>query len=427
MRAGLAVVLLATGAAGAIATTTGSATAAGSYQASAAAQGLRFTISSEAFPVEQSPIDVTAPMAQASSSSVEQQAFASYPYPGSLAAAAPGLIGGLAADQGYPLPFAVPGYPMVANSRCTDDNRTTKVPDTEGAGLPGSLPYTMTSTCGPSSAEAKASSGSSSVQGGVGLTVGHVAAIARAAQDADGLTSAVGTSEATGINVAGGLLQLSGLTATAAATVNPSGTFNPDSTFGIGTISVAGTPVSFGPKGFTSPANSTPVDVSAINAILKNAGIELTWITETRTKTSITSAGLQITMTQQDPQSGLPVITRWVFGQVTASADAQSFDTAAGPATSPVDAATSPGAVPAAPVPGVDAAGAPGLVPSTGVVPGTAPTVNLASPATQVIRTGWFSSGSVLSFYAVLGLAGLALLVSSGLVSPLRKVVPWTR
>jgi hypothetical protein len=317
---------------------------------------------------------------------------------------------------------------MVANARCSGDTRTVSVPDTEGAGLPGRLPYTMTAGCTPTSASAKGESGSSSVQGGVGLTVAHVAAIATAGQNQNGLTTAVGRSEATGINIGDGLLQLSGLTALASATVNSSGAFTPESSFTIGTVSVAGTPTSFGPHGFSSAAgNPTPVDVSAINTILKNAGIELTYITESRTKTSITSAGLQITFTQKDPQSGVPVITRYIFGQVSANAEAQSFDT--GSAAAPTDAAAAPGATTGvAPASGVDTAALPG----TGVVPqtsltGAPPTVDLAQPGRQIIRSGWFSSGSVLSFYLVLVLAGAALLGSSGFVAVVRKVVPWTR
>lgn len=422
-----ALALVAVGAIGTLGATQDSARAAGSYNASAAASGLRFSVSSDQFPVAYSPIDVTAPMAQVSSSTVEHTAFASYPFPGDLAAATPGLIGGLAADQGYPLPFSVPGYPFVANARCSDDARTVSVPDTEGAGLPGRVPYTMTSSCTPTGAEARASSGSSSVQGGVGVTVGYVAAIARSGQDSADTATAIGTSEATGINVAGGLLQLSGLTATASATVNPSGGFTPASSFGIGTVSVAGTPVSFGPQGFGGAGNTTPVDVSAINTILKNAGIELTYITETRTKTSVTSAGLQITMTQKDPQSGVPVITRYVFGQVTASADAQTFDTApAGTApTGTAPTGTTPGGTAGSTV---DAAGLPNT--TVGAVPpatGLAPTVGIVpSDATQVVkRTG--ISGSILSFYLVLVLAGVALLGSSGLAAFVKGALPWTR
>jgi hypothetical protein len=424
-RAAGALTLIAVGTIGAVGAGQDSARAAGSYQAGAAAVGLRLTMSSDQFPVAQTPIDLSAPVAQVSSSSVNQQAFSSYPYPGDLAVSAPGLIGGLAADQGHQLPFAMPGYPMVANARCGGDTQSVSVPDTEGAGLPGRLPYTMTSSCTPTGASAKGESGSSSVQGGVGLSVAHVAATAQAGQNPAGTTTAVAASDATGVSVGGGLLQLSGLIANATGTVTPGGVFTPASSFTIGTVSVAGTPAAFGPKGFTgAPGQSTPVDVTALNTILKNAGIELTYITQSQTKTSITSAGVQISLTQKDPQSGVPVITRYIFGQVSANADAQSFDQSAATSTAPTDtAAAAPDAT------GIDNAALPGAAigPSTGALTSAPRTVDLMQPQADrvVARTG--VSGTVLSCYLILVLAGVALLGSSGLVAVLRKALPWTR
>lgn len=431
LRAAGALALVAVGAVGTLGATQGSARAAGSYQAGAAADGLRLTISSAQFPVAENVLDLTAPKAQASSGSTEQQAFASYPFPGDLAAAAPGLLAGLAADQGQPLPFALPGYPLSAAVRCGGDTRTAKVPDTEGAGLPGSLPYTMTSACTPTSAEARASSGSSSVQGGVGLTLAHVAAIARAGQDTAGTTTAVGTSEATGINVGGGLLQLSGLVAIASATVNSAGAFTPTSSFTIGTLSVAGAPASFGPTGFTSAGGQAPLDVSAVNSVLKSAGIELTYISETRTKTSITSAGLAITMTQKDPQSGVPIVTRYLFGQVSANASAQSFIDSIGS----IPAAAAIPAVGAPPADEASGAAAPTVVDGVAAAPSISgdvpsatdpPSVDLTQAQVNRIAVGSApaTSGSVLSFYLVLVLAGTAIFGSSGLASYLRRVVP---
>ncbi|HEY3603401.1 MAG TPA: choice-of-anchor P family protein [Sporichthyaceae bacterium] len=419
-----AAILVAVGAVGAVGVMPGSARAAGSYEAGAAVDGLRLTISSAQFPVASDFLDVTAPKAQVSSSSQDHQAFASYPYPGDLASAAPGLIAGLAADQGHPLPFAVPGYPLVAAVRCSGDTQTAKVPDTEAAGLPGSLPYTMTSTCTPHGAEAHASSGSSSTQGGVGLTVAHITADAHSGQSSTGVTTATGNSEATGINVGGGLLQLSGLLSTATATVSPSGAFTPASSFTIGTMSVAGTAVDFGPSGLSFPQGSnTPVDVSALNTVLKNAGIELTYLAENHTKTSVTSAGLQITATQHDPQSGVPVVTRYLFGQATANASEQNFTdgVAAPPVLSP------PGAVaPTGPVDLSSAAVPPAL--TDNAAPAVAPaTVNLMTPQASQVAQRTVASGSVLSFYLILVLTGAALLASSGLVVQLKKVVPWIR
>jgi hypothetical protein len=54
-------------------------------------------------------------------------------------------------------------------------------------------------------------------------------------------------------------------------------------------------------------------------------------------------------------------------------------------------------------------------------------TVNLMPPQASQVAQRTVASGSVLSFYLILVLAGAALLASSGLVVQLKKVVPWIR
>jgi hypothetical protein len=49
------------------------------------------------------------------------------------------------------------------------------------------------------------------------------------------------------------------------------------------------------------------------------------------------------------------------------------------------------------------------------------------TPQASQVAQRTVASGSVLSFYLILVLAGAALLASSGLVVQLKKVVPWIR
>jgi hypothetical protein len=416
--------------------------AAGSYEATAASSGMRVLVQSDEFPVARDLLDTNLPIAQAASSSVAQKAFSSYPYPGDTVASIPGLIGGLLASAGHPLPVPVPGYPLVAYASCNDNSQTVKVPDGTGAGLPADPPYTMTSSCTPTSANALASAGSSSSQGGTAVKAGYVAAAASASQGKDGQVDATAHAEATGFSFAGGLLSLSGLMADARVAVSASGTVTPTSSFEAGKISVAGTSVGFGPGGFTAGGQVVPVDVSALNSVLSQAGIKVTYLTASKGSGTATSAGIQVAVTQKDPQSGTPIIVTYIFGQATASASSQRFDdgssngstntgsagsTSGGSPSggSPVDAGTS-GAVSARPPLGSGPSlGSPPLVDN-----GSPPSLTANGPATTASpagQSGPLSRGSVLSFYLVLVLSGAALLSSSSVARYLGVKLLWTQ
>src|SRR5438445_6738615 len=83
------------------------ASAESSFNGVAGADGVRLTVFNATAPVAQTPVDGGGPTAQASLDSLgSSKAFASYPYPGDILIAVPGLLAGL---TGLPAP---PGYPL---------------------------------------------------------------------------------------------------------------------------------------------------------------------------------------------------------------------------------------------------------------------------------------------------------------------------
>ena len=82
------------------------------FSGSATAEGVRLSLSATNAPVTNTPVDGTAPIAEAALDSLgSSQAFASSPYPGYYAVAGPGLIRAL--SQGR---LDLPGYPLYARS-----------------------------------------------------------------------------------------------------------------------------------------------------------------------------------------------------------------------------------------------------------------------------------------------------------------------
>lgn len=425
------VALLLVGSAGALTSLSPSVNAAISYSAGAAASGMRFRISSDAFPVAPDLVDFTLPSAQATSSSITQRSFATYPYPGDTAASLPGLMGGLAAQYGIPIPVPLPGYPLSTSSTCSDRPAQSSVPDAAGAGVPVDPPYTMTASCTPSSANARASSGSASSEGGIGVRAAYVAATAEASER-NGVVRAGAHAEATALSLGGGLLELSGLDAHASIRVTPDGTAVPETSFKIGKLSVAGQTVAFGPSGWTAAGQNVPVDPSTLNSLLSAAGIHIDYISASRTATSVTSAGLQITVTVAEPQSGLPIEARFIFGQVTANAQATSFDDggrlggSTGESTPPGGSFSDVGSD--NPLPPVQQTAVSPLGPSPESIGAEPPTLADSGASTRALAlsAGDHASRLVLSFYLVLVLSGLGLLVSSSAARYLGVKLLWT-
>lgn len=82
------------------------------FSGSATAEGVRLSLSATNAPVTNTPVDGTAPIAEAALDSLgSSEAFASSPYPGYYAVAGPGLIRAL--SQGR---LDLPGYPLYARS-----------------------------------------------------------------------------------------------------------------------------------------------------------------------------------------------------------------------------------------------------------------------------------------------------------------------
>ena len=80
------------------------------FIASAAADGMRFSLNSPGAPITANVIDGGGPTAEARLSSTSgSRAFAALPYPGDIFLAGPSTAAGLLAASGAPLPGAAPG------------------------------------------------------------------------------------------------------------------------------------------------------------------------------------------------------------------------------------------------------------------------------------------------------------------------------
>src|SRR5687768_9628114 len=89
------------------------------FGARASAAGFRLQLGATNFPLTPTPVDAGGPLAQASLDSLgNSQAFASFPYPGDVVVAFPGLAAGFGVPGVPPYPFSVASsYPQSAEQK----------------------------------------------------------------------------------------------------------------------------------------------------------------------------------------------------------------------------------------------------------------------------------------------------------------------
>jgi hypothetical protein len=282
-----------------------------SYEAVAAAEGVRFSVSAPGYAVVETFIDGGGPVAQSVIDGLgNSRAFASSPFPGDLAISGPGLVAGL---TGLPSP---PPYPFYVDS---------SYPTKEEAKFaqPG---YELVARSAEQSSEGTASTGGASGESGIGVTR------VRAVTSRDATTGAV-TAEASGaaevINV-GGVLRIVDAKALAKVTRAPGAEPTRESALSIGAVTISGQSVGLSDKGFTIGPSNTPIppDNPLVQA-LEQAKIHVRYLYAQNNPDGVVSPGLVVTQEAQFPGGPLMVF-RYVFGQMTAHATVSGSPTSIG-------------------------------------------------------------------------------------------------
>ncbi|MDX6551537.1 MAG: hypothetical protein QOH74_25 [Gaiellales bacterium] len=373
-----------------------------SFDATAAADGVRVLVYAPSAPLSSNVFDGGAPVTQALVNGIgESRALASIPYPGDTALSLPSLVLPLI---GLPAP---PEYPLLAASSAPN-----KPKGTVDIG-----PLHMAARSDQYSSAAESSGG-----GGSGdNTIGNFATMASttaATATAKVVSKAESTTEAANF---GGVLSIGRVHAVANVTRPATGKSTTTSALEIEGVKAAGTTIGVTSKGFLLPGSTSPVpDTNALSPVLDAAGISLQYVQSQPITDGIVSAGLAITVRTSS------ATTTYILGRVRALASstvaqtpAVSADTgvgapAAGSAGSGSTEPASPSAAPAASTASAGLSGGTVAAP-TAAAPLLAPAGRQAAglAASRPVPT---STVSTTSFYLVLVIGALVGLVGAALV-----------
>jgi hypothetical protein len=335
--------------------------------------------------------------------------FASAPYPGDFAVALPTTVNALSYGKAPPLP----PYPFIVTSSYP---RAPSAQQTNG-------PYGITSTSTATGTTADAH---------LGVIVGAPSvlssqAASTAVQDAKtGAMVAQADTLVAAFSV-GPLLTVGEVSAHAKLSASAGQTPVKTTSFNVGSMTIAGIKVGFTEKGLQAGPGTVPVDASSLTKVLAAGGVSIAYLPATQTPTSVDSAGLAVSITQDVPSQG-KVTTTYVFGRVSAILEpggVATTDEAGAPIagdSSPLGPAVgsegaSTGALEQAGAAGGfdsgSVAAGPSLGGTRGATPGSGARATGSGLALPVL--GHTSSGVYL---ALIG-AGLALLIATGLVGGL--------
>jgi hypothetical protein len=374
----------------ALAPLTASAAGERSFEATAAADGVRSLTTSPGAPLTDEVADAGGPTAQARLSSIgTSTGFAAYPFPGSTVLGAPATAG--TSQVSYP--FAVSSsYPV--NPTATSSQG----------------PYSLAATSQEARSTASAGSGSNDPAGSAAAAVA-----ARATVSLVGGT-VTAQAESDDHSLGTGPLSLGRVHATALLTAPATGAPTRTWTFEAEGLSAGGMAFSVGPAGLTVAGTTTPLpDSSPVTSVLAGAGIKLTYIAAEMTPTSVTSAGLKVAVTSPGGQTTTYLLGR-ALARVTQAVDAGATTTSGFPPPPPPPTSGTPaGPAPLTPLAGAPAPDA-GTAPVTPVVAASAAPAPIApvaasiTPAAAVV--GW-----PRSYFLVLAGGGLLAVVGAVMIS----------
>jgi hypothetical protein len=362
----------------------------GTFSGTAVADAVRVNVSIPNYLLIQDFVDGGGPSAQAVLDSLGvSRAFASFPYPGELGVSATGLVSTLTG-------FSLPSYPLIANS----DYPVQPERNVDQPGL---------------HLDTKSDPGSSVGDARFGETTGDTlegGGFARASVTSDDQGRVTARAEAR-FSVAVGPVQVRGVRSVAQVVRSADGKVTPTSSLEVGTISIAGIDLSLTDRGLVL-AGTPLVPIDVINGVaqgLSISGTTIKFLPATTTGDSVTSAGLEITTSQDLPAVGHPLNVSFRLGNVMARAANSAFgaDVVATPPLSAVDG--SGGSV----LP--DLGGGSGLpafeTPALGTPAATSGGATVTVPVVERRLEGDRVRISTWTFFPVLVLAGAALLMGA--------------
>ena len=271
----------------------GSAAARG-FGARASAAGFRVQAGATYFPLTPTPVDAGGPVAQASLDSLGNSlAFASFPYPGDVVVALPGLAAGFGVPGLPPYPFSVASsYPDAGEQKAA-------------------FPF------GDLSASSRRDTSTGEATAGVPGVMQSVRGQATVSKASDEIVTASSAGEASVVTI--GPLSIAKVRSSAAVTLLPDGTLKRESTLELSGATVDGVSVTLTPEGLRTPAGAAPFPSNAdLESVLSGAGMHVTYIGTEETTDGVISAGLQITRQQEAGAQGTASSTL-ILGQASAA------------------------------------------------------------------------------------------------------------
>jgi hypothetical protein len=234
------------------------------FSATAAADGVRLSVTFKGAPVTDNPVNAGFPTAQVQADSLGTgEAYAAFPDPGTLAQTAPGLVVGLLGQGGNGLPPihlpSPPGYPLSVQAV-----RGITPDQTVGQG-----PYAISASSQDASTSASANGGLS--LGGVGQA-SWLASSTDITQEAKGEVISRATSDVQGLAI--GPLSIGKVVSTARLTLGTDGTVTRSRHLEIDGVQIGGLSVSISSDGLNLAGVPVPAPIgSTLGALLKAVGV----------------------------------------------------------------------------------------------------------------------------------------------------------
>ena len=228
------------------------------FSGEATASGVRVTVQAPEAPLTNTPFDVGAPTAYAQLDTIGgTNAYAAYPFPGTVFQSGPGIAVGLLNQSGVPVP-SPPGFPNYVASDGT-------TPSAES----GSGPYHLKATSTPTKADALATGGMGSDGGNVGLATA-TATVESLGTGAGAVATAVSTNEALTI----GPLTIGSVRSRVIVKITPDGTTTPTTELAVSGVRIVGVPISVTQDGLVAGGATVPFTVDpALTSALAQAGL----------------------------------------------------------------------------------------------------------------------------------------------------------
>lgn len=284
----------------------------GSFAGTASAYGVQVNVSIPNYLIIQNFVDGGGPTAQAQLNSLgTSQGFASFPYPGATAVSLTGLAGILTG-------LSLPSYPLIVNSSYP----------TTGSDSINQPAYHLTTQSTATQATSTAQLGETATSGSVG---GGAISTASVTQNPDG---SVVSQAQTQMSLTLGGVTITGLESSATVTQAADGTVTKTSSLQVAHLNVAGIPIGITAQGLQ--IGSTTLGLGALAGITKlfsTPTTQIQYIPAVTTADSVTSAALEINLTQYVSSIGHDVDVSTLLGSVMASADSSLVTSTLPPAT----------------------------------------------------------------------------------------------